>query len=121
MRILLIDDDPAVRNALARLLATRHDVRTASSHDEALAALAEDARLDAVVCDVVMPDHTGLDVLAAIRARFPGLARRVLLITGGSISRTIDEGVEASGAPVLRKPFTFAELESALATLVAGA
>lgn len=119
MRILLIDDDPAVRSALARLLGTRHEVRTASSHDEALAELAADARLDAIICDVVMPERTGLDVLAAIRAQWPALATRVLLITGGSISRTIDEGVEASGAPVLRKPFSFSELESALAALVA--
>lgn len=121
MRILLIDDDPAVRNALARLLATRHEVRTAASHDEAAAVLSEDARFDAIVCDVVMPERTGLEVLATIRAHWPGLAPRVLLITGGSISRTIDEGVEASGAPVLRKPFSFAELESALVTLVSPA
>lgn len=119
MRILLVDDDPAVRNALARLLGTRHQVRTAASHDEALATLTADPSLDAIVCDVVMPEHTGLEVLAAIRERWPDLAKRLLLITGGSISRTIDEGVEASGAPVLRKPFTFAELESALFKLVA--
>jgi CheY-like chemotaxis protein len=80
--------------------------------------LGEDTRFDAIVCDVVMPDRTGLDVLATIRARWPDLAVRVLLITGGSISRAIDEGVAASGAPVLRKPFSFADLESALATLV---
>lgn len=121
MRILLIDDDPAVRGALARLLSMRHTVRTAASHDEALAALTLDPNLDAVVCDVVMPEHTGLEVLAAIRMHWPALGARVLLITGGSISRAIDEGVEGSGAPVLRKPFTFAELESALARLVRGA
>lgn len=92
-------------------------MRTAASYDEALAALTADADVDAIICDVVMPERTGLDVLAAVRAAFPALGKRVLLITGGSISRSIDEGVEASGAPVLRKPFSFAELESALSAL----
>ena len=117
MRILLVDDDPAVRNALARLLSMRHSVRTASSHDDALAALGSNSEVDAVVCDVVMPEHTGIEVLSSIRARFPSLGARVLLITGGSISRAIDDALMASGAPVLRKPFTFAELEARLTAL----
>lgn len=119
MRILLVDDDPAVRSALARLLTLRHEVRTASSYDEALAALDVDARIDVVVCDVVMPERTGLDVLATVRKRWPELVGRFLLITGGAISREIDSQLEAAAVPVLRKPFSFAELEAAIAVLIA--
>lgn len=119
MRILLVDDDPAVRSALARLLTLRHEVRTAASYDEALAALDGDPRIDVVVCDVVMPERTGLDVLTTVRTRWPNLVGRFLLITGGAISREIDAQLEAAAVPVLRKPFSFAELEAAIAQLIA--
>ena len=69
-RILVVEDDDGLRDVLARgLRAESFDVVTARDGGSALRAAATDARLDAVVLDIGLPDSDGRDVCQALRTR----------------------------------------------------
>ncbi len=115
MRLLIVDDDPAVRTALVRLLGLRHEVAAAGGYVEACALLDSGAVFDVVLCDVVMPDGTGLDFLAYVDRARPSLSGRVVLMTGGAATREDELALQVSRAEVITKPFDMARLEAALA------
>src|SRR5918998_1659164 len=72
MKVLVVDDEPAVRSALQRALALeRHDVQLAEDGQQALDALAE-STVDAIVLDVMMPRVDGLEVCPRLRRVDPG-------------------------------------------------
>ncbi len=118
-RILLVDDDLAVRSALARVLSFGHEVTTAESVRAALAEITGAATsFDVVVCDVVMPGESGLVLQSAVAAIDPALARRFVFITGGTTS---EQEVQALGLEVVLKPFSTAALEAAVVRTLARA
>ena len=104
--ILLLEDDPQVRQVVARALEEAgYRLLVTGSAAEALAAEAAwGGALDLLLSDVILPDRPGPEVAAAIARRRPGL--RVLFMsgyTGDAISR---QGVLAPGVQLLQKPFT---------------
>jgi DNA-binding NtrC family response regulator len=113
--LLIVDDDPAVRTALVRLLGLRHKVTAAKGFVEACEMLASEAPFDVVLCDVVMPDGTGLELLHYIERTRPALAGRVVLMTGGAATREDEEALKVARAEVITKPFDLAILDAALA------
>jgi CheY-like chemotaxis protein len=109
LRVLVVDDDAAVRGLLLRLLASRgHDVSLAAAGDEALARLGAGERFDLVISDYELPGADGLEVVARARER----GARTLLVSGA-----LDDDVRREAArrstPVLAKPFSAAELLAA--------
>jgi PAS domain S-box-containing protein len=120
-RVLIIDDELALAKALARQLAARYEVDTASTAADALAQLSVYA-YDAIVCDLRMPDQSGPAIHDAVRARSSASADRFIFTTGGSYGTSDDEIHErarATGRPILEKPFDGASFE-ALVEQVAG-
>ncbi len=116
-RVLIIDDELALAKALARQLASRYDVDTASTAADALAQLAVHT-YDAVVCDLRMPDQSGPSIHAAIHARAKAQADRFIFTTGGSYGTSDDEIHERArrtGRPVLEKPFDGHSFEALVA------
>ncbi|MDO5084332.1 MAG: response regulator transcription factor [Arachnia propionica] len=107
-RILVADDDPMIRNHLARIL-TRHDFTalTASDGVEAL-EVAKQSRPDLIVLDVMMPRADGREVLARLRRR--GDWTPVILLTGVGQSGTRADALEKGADDYLNKPFDPAEL-----------
>jgi PAS domain S-box-containing protein len=85
-RVLIVDDDVRVARGLSRLLSAEHDVAVVGSGAAALARILGGEPLDVVLCDLMMPDMTGMDVHAAVLARAPALARRLVFITGGAFT-----------------------------------
>src|SRR5690349_382128 len=80
MRVLFVDDEPRVLEALQRMLGDANsswEVTTASSGPEALGVLA-DSRFDAIVTDMRMPGMDGAQLLAQVHDRWPGMTRIVL-------------------------------------------
>jgi CheY-like chemotaxis protein len=70
-RILVVDDDPAIRKVSADLLARRgYEVKTASDGFEALAKL-QRAEPDVIISDLRMPNMSGFEFLSVVRRRFP--------------------------------------------------
>jgi DNA-binding NtrC family response regulator len=115
LRVLVVDDDPAVRVALTRVLALHHTVESVGSADEALAVLERGDSFDAIVCDVVMPERSGLDLLADLKTRFPEYVSRVVLITGGAIAPELGRAVTEVQNEVVEKPFALNRIEAAIA------
>jgi signal transduction histidine kinase/ActR/RegA family two-component response regulator len=118
LRVLVVDDDRAVREMAAEMLRERgHAVVTAADGAEALAVLdgpgAHEQPFDLMLVDYVMPGMTGVSLIQAAQVLQPGL--RALLVTGNAESQT----AELIGADqVMRKPFTIAQLEERMARLM---
>lgn len=113
--ILIVDDDPAVRDNTARLLAGKgHAVVEAESGDQALSYVDETA-VDLVIMDIVMPDKGGLEAIMEIHALHP---RIPAIVMSGKVplgTAAVDSLMEHCGAKaILSKPFTAAELFAAV-------
>lgn len=112
-RILVIDDEPLLAKAIADVL--EHDtVISAGNGAAALDRLRNDDRFDAILCDVTMPRMNGIELAAAIDRDCPGLARRVVFMTGGALPSEAADYVARTNREVLRKPFTAQRLRAAL-------
>ena len=108
MRILVVDDEPAVREAVERALRVEgHDVLLAADGLEALEAL-EGRPPDAVVLDVLMPRVDGLELCRRIRGR--GDRTPVLMLTARDGVSDRVAGLDAGADDYLVKPFALEEL-----------
>ncbi len=112
-RVLVIDDDALVAKITARSLAA-HDVVVVNDGKDALARIAAGERFDVVVCDLMMPGMTGMDVHAALMESSPSLARRMIFVTGGAFNESAQSFLDRVPNPRLSKPFRAAELRSAV-------
>ena len=114
--VLVVDDEPGVRAALARALRIeRYDVRLAGDGTEALALLA-DRSPDAIVLDVAMPDVDGLEVCRRLRAT--GDRTPVLMLTARDSVDDRVAGLDAGADDYLSKPFALEELLARLRALL---
>ncbi len=103
-RLLVVDDDVLVARTLARQLSGHH-VEVVSSGQAALERLSTDmTSFDLVLCDLMMPDMTGMDVYEAVEERCPALAERFVFISGGGVTERSRKFLEAHADRVLPKP-----------------
>ena len=115
-RVLVVDDEPAVRRALERALALgSYDVALAADGEEALDALAQ-APADAVILDVAMPRLDGLEVCRRIREA--GDRTPILMLTARDAIDDRVEGLDAGADDYLVKPFALRELQARLRALL---
>jgi len=116
MRVLVVDDDPLVARALERMLAG-HEVMLAVGGQDALAQLEGGLHPDAILSDLMMPEMTGLQLHAAVEARWPELGGRFVLVTGGAFGGDIAEALARADLPQITKPVDRVELAALLASL----
>ena len=110
-RVLVVEDEPAVRDLARRILELEgYAVVTAESGEEALRLWDELGPVDALLTDVVMPGLGGRELAATLSSRFPGL--RVVLMSGYTQDAEQLDGLLASGAAFVEKPFTSSALAS---------
>ncbi|WP_051971987.1 response regulator [Massilia sp. 9096] len=111
-RVLFVEDDPLVREAVVRALEEAgFEVLVAASGDEALARLDKGLEVDVMFSDIVMPGKlSGVDLAGLLRERRPGLP--VVLATGYT-----DQRVAIPGVQVLSKPYEIGRLVDLLANL----
>jgi two-component system response regulator MprA len=116
-RILVVDDEPAVQNALSRALALeRYDVAQAADGREALERLAAGDAYEAVILDVTMPFVDGLEVCR--RLRDGGDRTPVLMLTAREHVDDRVAGLDAGADDYLVKPFALRELLARLRALL---
>jgi two-component system, cell cycle sensor histidine kinase and response regulator CckA len=118
-RILAVDDEVLLLKAYRRMLADGHELVTALGGHEALRTLESDSGFDVVLCDLQMPEMSGMELHAAVRERFPALANRFVFVTGGAFSADARRFLEKAVSAVIQKPFRVEEL-LALVDSVAG-
>jgi len=117
-RVLVVDDEAEIADLMRAVLESAgFDVATAESGAVALELLGE-ARFDAIVSDVRMPDIDGAALWRAVCERQPHLARRMLFVTGDTLSQQARLVLEESGCPSLDKPFSKADLLAAVRAAV---
>ncbi len=115
-RVLVVDDEPAVRRALERALRLEnHDVTLATDGEEALDVLA-DGSVDAVILDILMPKLDGLEVCR--RLRKAGDRTPVLILTARDAVDDRVEGLDVGADDYLVKPFALRELQARLRALL---
>ena len=110
--MLIVDDEPVVARSLAKLLAPRV-VEIVTSGQAAL-TVCRSASFDAIVCDLMMPELTGMELHAQLCAAAPDLAARMIFVTGGAFTADAAAFVAARRAPVLTKPLDAAQLRAAV-------
>ena len=86
LRVLVVDDEVQVGNALKRSLGRRYDVIALDRAREALELIAAGRRFDAILCDLMMPEMTGPQFHEALSRLVPEQAQRVTFMTGGAFT-----------------------------------
>jgi len=116
-RILVIDDEIAIGNAIRRILSKENDVTLESDARAALQRLGTET-YDIVFCDLMMPHMSGMDFFEELSKRAPDLAGRVVFVTGGALSPRSEEFLRATANVCLAKPFSQATLTSVIRKMV---
>jgi two-component system, OmpR family, response regulator MprA len=117
MRILVVDDEPAVRESLRRALALDgYEVELATDGEEALTRLNAATQPDAVILDILMPGIDGLEVCRRLRST--GSELPVLMLTARAEVDSRVAGLDAGADDYLPKPFALAELLARLRALL---
>jgi CheY-like chemotaxis protein len=112
LRILVVDDEKAVRETLAEMLvAVNHRVELASSGQEAVEKMRRDA-FDFVFTDLAMPEMDGWETARSIRKYWPNV--RIILVTGYGPTTTPPEGDERLDDSIIGKPFDIAQVGATL-------
>jgi len=104
-RVLVVDDEPSLCRSLERTLRRDHDVVTVGSGAEAQVLLAEDQGFDVILCDLMMPHITGMDLHRWVQAYVPQLAPRMLFMTGGAFTEEAQSFLGGLQNLQLDKPF----------------
>lgn len=109
--LLLVDDEPNLLRAYARILGQRHKPTTALGGRQAIEVLERmGPRFDAIVCDLLMPDVDGVDLHGWVKEHQPGLEQHMVFVTGGAATLRAREFLAALPTPWVEKPFEMDEL-----------
>lgn len=101
-RLLLVDDDAALRQSLAEQLAAEFETEQAASGAAALAAAAT-GRFDAVLLDVGLPDADGRDICRQLREQ--GVSAPIIMLTAAAAESDTITGLDAGANDYVTKPF----------------
>ena len=114
-RVLVVDDDPAVRSAVARALRVDYQVDEAADGAEALAQQASSPS-DVIVLDLLMPEIGGIEVCRSLRRREDSVP--ILVVTARDAIDDRVEGLDAGADDYLVKPFAVEELRARVRALL---
>ncbi|MEW5740176.1 MAG: ATP-binding protein [Myxococcota bacterium] len=117
--LLVVDDEPLLLKALGRMLGRGHTLTLVGSGREALELLEAGKRYDAVLCDMMMPDVSGLDVWERLGELDERQRRRLIFMTGGTFTERARRFLDEQRPPMLEKPFTASAFATLLAQLIA--
>ena len=110
LRVLVVEDEPALAVAVAEALGDAgFDVDRAGDGEEGLTRLAEKS-YDLIVCDLKMPRIDGMQFYRALAAATPGLVRRVIFVTGDVAGTDAERFLEETACRWLSKPFRLGDL-----------
>ncbi|MEO6953732.1 MAG: response regulator [Polyangia bacterium] len=85
-KILVVDDEPMIAKAVQRILSAEHDVTTLGSADDALKRIEAGERFDVILCDLMMPEMTGMDLHGELSRVGQEQADRMIFLTGGAFT-----------------------------------
>jgi DNA-binding response OmpR family regulator len=103
-RVLLVDDERSLLDALTRALSREFDIVSAHGGRAAVDRILAGEKFDVIVCDVMMPDLSGIDVFERARAVSSETAARIVFITGGVVVPFMRAFLDRVTNPCLEKP-----------------
>ncbi len=111
-RILVVDDEALVARVITRALAKEHDVVTVTAGSEALAMCAAGETFDLILCDLMMPEMTGMDLHRELMAVAPDQASKMIFLTGGAFTDSARAFLAEPPKEYIEKPFDAANLRA---------
>jgi CheY-like chemotaxis protein len=118
LRILVIDDDPALLKILAATLSEQHAVVTADGCDPAIALLRADRKFDVILCDLMMPLGDGMALYHQLDKLEPSLQQRIIFMTGGAFTSEAERFLKSIPNETIGKPFDIDALDETLKTML---
>jgi CheY-like chemotaxis protein len=116
--VLVVDDEPLIGATARRLLSREHDVVVVHSGEAALSALDSPRPFDVVLCDLMMPGMTGMELHQAVVQTRPELAERMVFITGGAFTAAAESFLDQVATHRMDKPFDPRALQAVIRDLV---
>lgn len=113
-RVLVVDDEEAVGEGLRMLLEQEYAVELAPGGRKALEMFSSREPFDAVLCDLMMPGMSGIELFHVVKATYPGLERRIVFMTGGAFTPEAEAFLDAVANNRVEKPFDFANVDRLL-------
>ncbi|MDP9001626.1 MAG: ATP-binding protein [Myxococcota bacterium] len=119
-RLLVIDDERLVGDAIARVLSEDSDVKIVTDAEQALVCIGAGERYDVILCDLMMPMMTGMDLYSELLRIAPKLATRMVFMTGGAFTPRARAFAESVVNECLEKPLDIGKLRRLLARVGKG-
>ncbi len=116
--VLVVDDENSLAQAIKRYLSLDHDVTAVLSAQSALDLMWAGRRYDVVLCDLMMPQITGMQLAAEVTALDPEQADRMVFMTGGAFTPSAREFLDSTTNLHLEKPFDLKELRKLVNDLI---
>jgi PAS domain S-box-containing protein len=116
-RVLVVDDELPLASMLSRILGDEHDVAIATSAPEALERLRTDPEVDVVLCDLLMPAMSGMDLYRELQNELPGVQERMVFMTGGAFTPRAAEFLASVPNERLEKPFDLNQVRKLVRSL----
>jgi CheY-like chemotaxis protein len=110
--VLVVDDEPMIATAIGRTLSFEHEVVVSSDAADALERILLGERFDVVLCDLMMPQMTGMDLHAALLENVPDQAERMVFLSGGAFTTAARAFLDEVPNQRLEKPFDTRELSA---------
>lgn len=117
-RVLFVDDEVAIGTIAKLIISRTHDVVTVSESSHALAMIRQGERFDLILCDVMMPQMTGIELFQAAEHIDPAQANRFVFMTGGTFTAHAEDFLRTCGHHWVEKPFDMQVLQSLVDTLI---
>lgn len=114
-RLLVIDDELRLARTLELALEDHIDIEVIESGQGAIELLTVRSNFDMVLCDLMMPEVSGMDVYTHVAANDPKLAERFVFMTGGAFTDRARDFLKEQKRPRLEKPFALEDVERLLA------
>lgn len=108
-RVLVVDDEPMMLEMVCSMLEQEYDVATFSDPRAALASMLAGS-FDVILCDLMMPELTGMDLYERVCVERPELAKKFIFISGGAFTDGARPFIAGETRPLLSKPFHMVEL-----------
>jgi CheY-like chemotaxis protein len=111
-RILLVDDEEMLLRILTLVLSETHEVVATESARAALTLCAGGERFDLILCDLMMPEMTGMDLYRELARLDPAQANRMIFLTGGAFTPNAQRFLSDNAREYIEKPFDTANLRA---------
>jgi CheY-like chemotaxis protein len=111
-KVLVVDDERAIGTAIARTLGREHEVLHIAAATEALSRIAEGDHFDVILCDLMMPVMTGMDLHRELSHVAPEQAERMIFLTGGAFTPKARAFLDSVPNQRIEKPFDIRTLRS---------